>query len=136
MTGSTGGSMNEHDIDLAVRIPGIGRWPDDVALWCVDMRDAAGREDTIFRNLDVAERVRADRYVLREDSRRFIATRATLRKLLGSRIGVSPTELVFVATEQGRLELPDDEAEPESGCGAALKNSYLSRSRRYSRSIS
>jgi 4'-phosphopantetheinyl transferase len=71
------------------------------------MRDAAAREDSIYLTLDGAERVRADRYVLREDSRRFIATRSTLRKLLGARIGVSPNELVFVATERGRLELPD-----------------------------
>jgi len=107
MIGGTDGRMSGHDIDLAVRIPSSGRWPDDVALWRVDMRDAAACEDTIYLNLDGAERVRADRFVRREDSRRFIATRSTLRKLLGTRIGVPPNELVFVATERGRLELPD-----------------------------
>jgi 4'-phosphopantetheinyl transferase len=99
--------MNGHDIDLAVRIPSSGRWPDDVALWRVDMRDAAACEDTIYLNVDGAECARADRYVRREDSRRFIATRSTLRKLLGARIRVSPNKLVFVATERGRLELPE-----------------------------
>jgi 4'-phosphopantetheinyl transferase len=107
MIGGADRRMSGHNIDLAVRIPSSGRWPDDVALWRVDMRDAAACEDTIYLNLDGAERTRADRYVRRADSRRFMATRSTLRKLLGARIGVSPNELVFVATERGRLELPD-----------------------------
>ncbi|MGF6726214.1 4'-phosphopantetheinyl transferase [Paraburkholderia sp. GAS41] len=99
--------MRGNDIDLAARIPSNGRWPDDVTLWHVDMRDVAALEDTIHLNLDVAERARADRYVRRDDRRRFITTRSTLRKLLGARLGVPPNELLFVANERGRLELPD-----------------------------
>jgi 4'-phosphopantetheinyl transferase len=99
--------MSGHDIDLAVRVSSSGRWPDDVALWHVDMRDTATHEYSMYLNLDRAERVRADSYVRPDDRRRFIATRLTLRKLLGARIGVSPKNLAFIATERGKLELSD-----------------------------
>jgi len=52
--------------------------------------------------LSVAERHRANRFVLDRDRRRFIACRARLRQLLGERLGVPPASVELAYGARGK----------------------------------
>jgi len=55
--------------------------------------------------LSVAERRRADRFVLDRDRRRFIARRARLRQLLGERLDVPPASVELAYGPRGKPAL-------------------------------
>ena len=61
------------------------------------------------RILSTDERARADRFHFERDRRMFISCRATLRRLLGERMGIPPESLVFEHGPQGKPWLPGTE---------------------------
>lgn len=76
--------------------------PFGVRLWTVCCR-AVPRE--VLACLSPHERVRCASFRREGDRRRFAATRATLRFLLGKALGVEPSALVFGADAHGKPEL-------------------------------
>ena len=86
-----------------VQLQATGRWPADVQVWRVAIPLAGGPVDETV--LDRLERERASRYRHPGDRMRYAITRATLRELLGQRLGAAPESLRFVASRYGRPEL-------------------------------
>lgn len=59
--------------------------------------------------LTVEERRRADRFLFAHDRCRYIATRATLRRLLGERLDADPTGLQLVYGKHGKPSVADSD---------------------------
>lgn len=76
--------------------------PFGVGLWTVCCRIVPGEA---FACLSPDERARCAAFRREDDRRRFAATRATLRFLLGKALGVAPSALVFGANAHGKPEL-------------------------------
>ncbi|WP_395664326.1 4'-phosphopantetheinyl transferase family protein [Methylocella sp.] len=86
------------DIPLReIAIPGPG-----VKLWLVDVAP----DPTVLRAAAAVtseeELARAERFFRLEDKARFLIARATLRRLLGRRLGRRPSDFDFAATAHGR----------------------------------
>ncbi|MEX3591863.1 MAG: 4'-phosphopantetheinyl transferase superfamily protein [Burkholderia sp.] len=79
-----------------------------VQLWRVDFAFGTPLEAPAYASLDAAERARATRFLRAEDATRSAATRACLREVLGTALGVPPTVLQFVTGEAGRPALVAD----------------------------
>lgn len=91
-------------IPAPIFIPGAGRWPEDVALWVVELdldADPAG----LCHVLAADEIARMGRYARRADKVRFAVARAALRALLGERLGCAPSQLAFTQGVYGRPSL-------------------------------
>ena len=65
------------------------------------------------RLLDRTEHVRAAGFAAERDRRRFVAARARLRELLGSRLGVAPETIELVYGRRGKPALGPRHAESE-----------------------
>ncbi|HJQ98081.1 MAG TPA: 4'-phosphopantetheinyl transferase superfamily protein [Candidatus Polarisedimenticolaceae bacterium] len=76
--------------------------PDDCEVFWVDLLG-----EPVEDHLSTDERSRARTFVRPEDRASFVATRATLRELVGERIGVEPASIVFVTGEHGKPQLRD-----------------------------
>ena len=57
------------------------------------------------RLLTSSERMRAQRFAAEQDRRRFVAARARLRELLGSRLGIPPQDIELVYGRHGKPAL-------------------------------
>ncbi len=77
-----------------------------VDLWCGDLRYSPGDE----RVLTVAERQRADRFVVRARGESFIAGRSALRRVLAMYVGGEPRDLSFDYGPHGKPSLCGDNA--------------------------
>jgi 4'-phosphopantetheinyl transferase len=99
--------------------------PGDIHLWWA--RVASGRPDDHYAAalLSDDELARARRFLRAEDARRYIAARATLRRLLGAYLDVDPRGLRFEYGRHGKPRLSGDAGEALSfsvahSVGAAL----------------
>jgi 4'-phosphopantetheinyl transferase len=78
------------------------RWPTDISLWHLRVPREDAPLHALRGELSGDERARADRYRSAAERARYIATRATLRRLLGERVGTLPGALQFTAGAHGR----------------------------------
>lgn len=74
-----------------------------IEVWRVDVRQGFEGAGALLSR-DEAER--AARFRFEPDRRSFVATRAALRRLLGSRLGTSPEDVVFAYGPNGKPEVP------------------------------
>jgi 4'-phosphopantetheinyl transferase len=81
------------------------RWPDDVAVWRLDVATAPDALETMSAWLDEAERTRAARYRQHADRARFVSSRYALRCLLGQCVGRHPADLRFDLGAHGKPSL-------------------------------
>jgi 4'-phosphopantetheinyl transferase len=84
---------------------------DAVHVWRVRINPAPRALATMAQSLSADERNRADRFHFEPDLQRYIAARATLRRLLGEYAAVTPAELAFRYGARGK---PDVEAPAEA----------------------
>jgi 4'-phosphopantetheinyl transferase len=71
----------------------------EVHVWTIDLETAPRGG---LRVLDAAERKRAERFVFDGDRRRFVASHAALRGILGGYLGAAPVELSFATSPFGK----------------------------------
>lgn len=87
--------------------------PEEVHLWVASLAVAASDLPPSEALLSEDERVRARRLRRDLDRTRFIAARATVRRVLGSYLGLPPTELRFAYGPMGQPRLLDPGADVE-----------------------
>ena len=75
----------------------------EVHLWLLDLREATDAE-----LLSPDERKRADRLLIADKRRQFVAARAGLRRILGGYTGRPPEALTFAAQADGKPFLVDE----------------------------
>jgi len=78
---------------------------DEVHLWRVDLAAVAAAEERWRQLLSPDERARASRFHFSRDRQSFTATRALLRIILASYVGVDPAELVFRYSQKDKPSL-------------------------------
>jgi 4'-phosphopantetheinyl transferase len=76
-----------------------------VELHTVDLRAEGHPWESWVADLAPAERARADRFAFPEGRRRFVVGRVTLRRLLGSRLGVPAAEVQLIDGAHGKPAL-------------------------------
>jgi 4'-phosphopantetheinyl transferase len=86
--------------DAAEREPLL---PGTVRVLAVPLLRAVTPEDRALLSAD--ERARADRFHFARDSRRYVVTRATLRRVLGAQLGRHPSSLAFDVGPRGKPSL-------------------------------
>jgi 4'-phosphopantetheinyl transferase len=74
-----------------------------IAVWRLKLSSATGTSELDWACLDDAERTRAMRFVRDADRRRFVVAHASLRRILGERLGTDPRRLAF---ERGAFGKP------------------------------
>jgi 4'-phosphopantetheinyl transferase len=79
--------------------------PEEVHLWVASLEVEAGDIPPSEALLSEDERIRALRLRRREDRIRFVAARATVRRLLGAYLGLPPAELRFAYGPTGQPRL-------------------------------
>ncbi|HSC80078.1 MAG TPA: 4'-phosphopantetheinyl transferase superfamily protein, partial [Chitinolyticbacter sp.] len=77
----------------------------DVALWRLDLDHATPWHIDYLQDLSDDEATRALRYVRAADRLRFVATRLSLRRLLGERLGRTPRAVTFEQGPHGKPAL-------------------------------
>lgn len=87
-------------------------WPEplvlpgeEVHLWRVDLAAVADGESRWLTILSPDEQTRAARFRFARDRRRFAATRAVLRMVLGAYLGSEPGKIIFAYAEKGKPSL-------------------------------
>jgi 4'-phosphopantetheinyl transferase len=99
--GTTAAPGSGEPLSLPPLVPGIALW------WCDLAHDSDATED-LAACLSPAEHARAARFGTAELRRRWIAGRATLRRLLGTTLGATPAEVPIQRGPRGRPRLADD----------------------------
>jgi 4'-phosphopantetheinyl transferase len=79
--------------------------PDDVHVWLVPLRCAAGMVERCAGLLSADERARAERFYFERDRRRSVRARAALRAVLGGYLAVDPRDLAFSYGGHGKPAL-------------------------------
>jgi 4'-phosphopantetheinyl transferase len=79
--------------------------PDDVQVWLVPLRCAAGVVEHCAGLLSADERERAERFYFERDRRRYMRARAALRAVLGGYLDTDPRDLVFSYGGHGKPAL-------------------------------
>jgi len=79
----------------------------EIDLWCFDLDRDPVLVGPLFELLSDDERMRADKYVFAKDRTQFIVCRATLRKILGGYLAVSPHQIRFSAGHFGKPSLSE-----------------------------
>jgi 4'-phosphopantetheinyl transferase len=83
----------------------------DLQVWAVPLDEAGSAGDQLFGVLSDEERRRAARFALDAPRRRFVATRAALRTILGRRLRVAPQDVPIVYVGNGKPDLPSGEVQ-------------------------
>lgn len=78
---------------------------DDVHVWCASLDQPATRFRRLVQTLSADERARAERFHFEQDGRRFTVGRGLLRTILGSYLGVEPSQLQFCYGCRGKPAL-------------------------------
>lgn len=78
---------------------------DEVHVWRIDLGAPALRRSSLWHLLDETERARAERFHFGHDRDRFVATRGTLRVILGRYLDRDPARIVLVYGPQGKPAL-------------------------------
>ena len=86
------------------RLPEPAELPgaDEIHLWQTDLDELPANGGILFRTLSSSERERARRFVFEEHRRRYLATRAWLRSVLGAYLNVSPHAVPLAANAHGK----------------------------------
>ena len=79
-------------------LPGV----DEIHLWQTDLDEPPANGGILFRMLSSSEQERARRFVFEEHRRRYLATRAWLRSVLGAYLNVSPRAVPWAANAHGK----------------------------------
>jgi len=79
--------------------------PHEIHVVRVWLPDAFHRYESEFAILSCDEQARAERFLIERVRQRFVACRATLRRLLADRVGCSPAEIAFAYGEFGKPQL-------------------------------
>lgn len=103
---------------MSVEAPAVtvaGGWPvvtvapalvaRDIHVWCVSLDGSSESLAAASEVLSSDERERAARFRFDRDRRRFTVARATLRRILGAYVGVTPERLTFQYGEYGKPRL-------------------------------
>lgn len=77
-----------------------------VEVWRISLHARLASVRDCLNLLDLAERQRAARFARDDDRLRFLIGRATLRLLLGRRLGIAPRQVVFGFNRFGKPLLP------------------------------
>jgi len=92
--------------------PGAETWPEAEpepceghGIWRVELTLDDGRRARCLSVLDGSERIRAERFLRREDRDRFLASHAALRVVLGAVLGIEPAAVAFAVSPTGRPSL-------------------------------
>jgi 4'-phosphopantetheinyl transferase len=85
----------------------------DVRVWLIDLTVDDNDLDELIRLLDIDERARAARFVRTHLSRRFVASHAALRILLGGALGIAPEAVRFRYGIRGKAALAGELAASE-----------------------
>lgn len=85
--------------------------PEEVHVWVASLEVAPGDLPRFESLLSEDERVRAQRLRRREDRARFIAARATVRRVLGAYLNLPPAGLRFAYGSMGQPRLLDSGAD-------------------------
>lgn len=83
---------------------------DTVQVWRVPLNLPDNTLPSLALSLSPEEQARADRFTFAEGRRRFVATRGSLRKVLGQCLGVDPRKLTFETGAHGKPFLMTDYA--------------------------
>jgi 4'-phosphopantetheinyl transferase len=86
------------------------RWPEpaglpganEIHLWQTDLDEAPAAGGILFRTLSPSEQERARRFVFEEPRRRYVATRAWLRSVLGAYLNLSSPAVPLAANAHGK----------------------------------
>lgn len=73
-----------------------------ISVYACDLADAPGLADALARWLSPAESLRARRFGTDALRRRYVLGRATLRALLGARLGLDPADVALARGRRGR----------------------------------
>jgi 4'-phosphopantetheinyl transferase len=92
-----------------------------IALWWCELTHDADHVERLAACLSPAEHARAARFGTAELRRRWIAGRVTLRRLLGTTLGVDPADVAIERGPRGRPRLADD----RSGIDFNVSNTRL-----------
>jgi len=82
----------------------------DVHLWLAELSISPTYQETITNTLTADEKARADRFVFKKDRDHFIASRGTLRAMLGYYLNVEPAFVRFSYNSYGKPALRDQPA--------------------------
>ena len=77
----------------------------EVHVWCAPLDGLLARESSLFRTMSPDEKARARRFVFERDRERFSVCRGLLRRILGSYLGVAPSEVQFAYGAHGKPRL-------------------------------
>ncbi len=80
---------------------------DEISLWSVALDQPTAVVSELRRLLAPNECLRAERYFLERDKRRFIVARGTMRLILGTLIGSDPERLVIEYGAEGKPSLAE-----------------------------
>ena len=94
-----------------------------VELHTVDLRAEGLAWESWVSDLASEERARAERYAFPGGQRRFVVARASLRRLLGSRLGVPASEVQLVDGSHGKPALAPCHAPASNGLAFNLTHS-------------
>ncbi|AFY31468.1 4'-phosphopantetheinyl transferase HetI [Calothrix sp. PCC 7507] len=95
--------------------------PNDVHLWRINLEQTESKLEDFTASLSGDELTRAQRFYFPEHRQRFIAGRGSLRAILGSYLGVAPSEVEFDYEPRGKPVLAEKFA--KSGLAFNLSHS-------------
>jgi 4'-phosphopantetheinyl transferase len=79
-------------------------WPgvNEIHLWQTDLDELSANGGILFHTLSSSEQERARRFVFEEHRRRYLATRAWLRSVLGAYLNLPPPAVPLAANAHGK----------------------------------
>lgn len=83
--------------------PDLG--PDELHLWCAQLRPSAAIEARLRQSLDDDERARAAQFLLARDRARFVAAHGLLRHVLGRYLRLAPERIRYRYANRGKPSL-------------------------------
>jgi 4'-phosphopantetheinyl transferase len=83
---------------------------DETHVWLLPCRQSGARLDSLWRELDEAERSRANRFHFEKDRSRFVASRAMVRRVLSCYLRCPAAEVSYDIAEGGKPRLADRHA--------------------------
>ena len=99
--------MTFHATHFPALSPDFRLEPDEVHVWCADLRQLAGRAAEFELILSPEERQKAARFYFADDRERYVSARGLLRTLLGAYLRKPPAELSFSYNAWGKPALSD-----------------------------
>lgn len=99
--------MTFHPTHFPALSPDFRLEPDEVHVWCADLRQLTGPAAEFEPTLAAEERQKAARFYFAGDRERYVSARGLLRTLLGAYLRKPPAELSFSYNTWGKPALSD-----------------------------